>query len=634
MKRLLVLSCLLAVFIRTSYAQNSILDSLNNLLSQDLSDSLRGYVLDELSYQWYYNNLDSSLYYANQSVEVFQQINDQKGLARAYTDAAVAYHYKNEWDSAESHYLKAKSAHEASENQLGVAGSLNNLGVLLIDKGDFISAADQFLVSLKIKESLGDSAGMASGNANLGLIFRKQGNYENAIRYYMTSLDILLRLKKTQNLPTIYINIGSLYNFKNDFEEGLRYNKLGLAVSKDLNSTRYVGESYVNISDSFLGLNMPDSSVLYIGKAIGIFRANDDNVNLSRALNSAASLHLEKGEYRKALSYSKEVKELNSAGNLDLVVKNAFNLSKGYAGIGQMNNAYSALMDAYSAKDSLLDESLNDKISELTIQYESEKQERKILELERNQIETDLNLAQSRNQRNVFVLIAALVLGVSVLLLILYKVKSKSEAAIAKSLDEKETLLKEIHHRVKNNLQVVSSLLSMQSRFITDENALGAVNEGQTRVESMALIHQKLYQENNLSGVNARDYIEDLAEILKQSYSTSSDVVFEYDVDDLMIDVDTIIPIGLILNELICNSLKHAFPDAEEGLIKVGLKEEANELKLEISDNGIGSDLNPSDKSFGMVLIESLAMKLKATLQVDSKNGTSVALNISKYKLV
>ena len=615
-------------------AQTHVLDSLSKLLNQPITDSLKGYVLDELSYQWFYNNLDTSLYYANQSVAVFKEINNLEGLARAYTGVAVAYHYKNEWDSAEVNYLKSKETNEVAGDSVGIAGSLNNLGVLLMDKGDFKSAADQFLVSLKIKESLGDSAGMASGNANLGLIFRKQGNYESAIQYYMTSLDILLKLGRLQNLPTIYINIGSLYNFKNDFEKGLKYNQLGLKASKELNSSRYIGESFINISDSYQGLNVLDSSLFYIKEAIGMFRSNDDNVNLGRALNSAAGLHLKKNEYQTALKYSLEVKELNKAGKLDLVVKNNFNLAQEYAGLSRMNLAYSALMDAYSAKDSLLNESLNDKIAELTAQFESEKKERKILELQRNQIEADLDLAESRNQRNVFVLIAMLVLGISILLFVLYRVKARSASTIAKSLDEKETLLKEIHHRVKNNLQVVSSLLSMQSRFITDESALGAVNEGQTRVESMALIHQKLYQENNLSGVQAKEYIEDLADILKQSYETDTEIEFAYDIEDLMIDVDTIIPIGLILNELICNSLKHAFPKAEEGIIQIGLKEEADILKLEIRDNGIGSASAPSEKSFGMVLIESLALKLKATLHIDTQDGTSVTLDIGKYKLV
>lgn len=632
MKRVLILFYFLSTF--KVLGQNNVLDSLNGILNKELSDSLRGYVLDELSYHWFYDNLDSSLHYARKSIRVFKDINNLEGLSRAYTDAAVAYHYKNVWDSAEVNYLKAGEAHRTRNNPLGEAGSMNNLGVLFMDKGDYKSAADNFLTSLKIKEEYGDSVGLISGNANLGLIFRKQGNYENALKYYTTALNIALELNQKQRLPTLYINMGSMYNFMLDFESGLKYNRLGLAISSKLNSSRYIGESYVNISDSYLGMDATDSSLIYIQKAIDIFRKNTDNVNLARALNSAASLQIQKKNFTEALKNSLEVSELNSSNNLDLKVKNALNLAIEYQSLGNNKKAYDALMEAYTSKDSLLNESLNETIVNLTAQYETEQKERKILELERDKIESDLDLAQSRNQRNIFILVAALILGVSVLLFFLYRLKSRSEATIAKSLNEKETLLKEIHHRVKNNLQVVSSLLSMQSRFIKDKEALGAVNEGQARVESMALIHQKLYQENHLSGVKAREYIEDLADVLKQSYSTNEDVDFEYDVDDLTIDVDTIIPIGLILNELICNSLKHAFPEETEGLVTIRLKENDQQLQLEVKDNGVGSKGQVSDQSFGMVLIESLAMKLKATLHIASENGTSTILNIGKYKLV
>ncbi len=634
MKKILLIALIETALIAGSFAQNRALDSLNFLLKQDLSDSLRGYVLDELSYNWFYDNLDSSLFYAKKSVEVFKKINSDIGLTRAYTDLAVAYHYKNEWDSAEVNYIRAGDAHRTIENPLGEAGSLNNLGVLFMDKGDLKTAADNYLASLRIKEKWNDSTGMVSGNTNLGVIFRKQGNYEKALEYYSKALSLALKLELKNKLPTLYINIGSMYNYMERYEDGLRFNKLGLEISKQINSSRYIGNSYVNISDSFLGLEKPDSSLSYINSAVQIFRNNSDTVNLARALNSAATLQIKKENYNAALNHSREVQKLNLNHNLDLSVKNAFNLAIELSALNQNKLAYEKLLEAYSLKDSLLNESLNETISQLSAKYESEQKERKILELERDKIEADLNLSKSENTRNVILLVAALILGVSLLLYRLYRVKVKSEAAISKSLAEKETLLKEIHHRVKNNLQVVSSLLSMQSRFIKDEQALGAVNEGQTRVESMALIHQKLYQENNLSGVNVKEYIEDLAEVLRQSYTKDVDVDFEYQIDDLTIDVDTIIPIGLILNELICNSLKHAFPNQEEGKINVRLQEHDGELQLEVSDNGVGSNREVKEKSFGTVLIESLAMKLKASVEVNGVDGTSSLLRIKKYKLV
>lgn len=634
MKRTLWLMIIFLTHWRIAMAQTSEFDSLYRMLEEPMSDSLKGYVLDELSYVWFYYNLDSSLAYAQQSLWTFESIGLQHGIARAYTAVAVAYHYKNNWDSAEVNYQKSKLIKESRGDEVGVAGSLNNLGVLYMDKGDLEAAAHQFLTSLKLKENLGDSAGMASGNANLGLILRKQGNHEGALSYYTKALEILLQLNSKKSLPTIYLNIGSLYNYKLDYDSGLYYNRKTLDIARELNSVRYIGESYVNLSNSFLGLEALDSGIYYIDQAVQIFRSNADTVNLCKALIAASSIRFENKEYKSALDAALEVGKLNKDRNAELEVDYFYSLAKSYAGLGQMEKAYVSLLSAYSAKDSLLSESLNETIANLTAQYENEKKERQILALEKDKIEGDLNLSQSRNQRNLLLMSTALIFGISLLIYRLYRVKLKSERQIAKSLAEKETLLKEIHHRVKNNLQVVSSLLSMQSRFIKDEEALGAVNEGQSRVQSMALIHQKLYMENSLSGVKVKEYIEDLADILKESYHTDIDVDFEYDVDDLTIDVDTIIPIGLILNELICNALKHAFTADSEGLVSIKLHEKNDELVLEVSDNGVGSDGKSTGESFGAVLIESLASKLKARLEIMADKGTSTVLHITKYKLV
>ena len=189
---------------------------------------------------------------------------------------------------------------------------------------------------------------------------------------------------------------------------------------------------------------------------------------------------------------------------------------------------------------------------------------------------------------------------------------------------------------MKNNLQVISSLLSLQSRYIDDEKAQAAISEGQHRVKSMALIHQKLYQHENLLGIEAKDYIENLTASLRSAYNYTDDQVsVQYDISDLKIDVDTIIPIGLILNELISNSFKHAFPEGKEGEISIRLGEENEKLKLEVKDNGVGSKEPPSTSgSFGMRMINSLAMKLEASVNFDFSKGTSTVIEMSNYKLI
>lgn len=216
--------------------------------------------------------------------------------------------------------------------------------------------------------------------------------------------------------------------------------------------------------------------------------------------------------------------------------------------------------------------------------------------------------------------------------------KSKNEI-IQKSLDDKEILLKEIHHRVKNNLQVISGLLKWQSSFIEDSQALHAFNEGQNRVQSMAIIHQKLYQSENLTGIEMQDYISRLSQSLFHSYNIHPDKIkLTTDVKPINLDIDTVIPLGLILNELISNALKHAFPGDENGELTVRLSENASsgELMLSVQDNGVGMNeekTRAQRASFGWELVETLSKKLKAQLDVEQQEGTRINLRIKNYKV-
>ena len=168
-----------------------------------------------------------------------------------------------------------------------------------------------------------------------------------------------------------------------------------------------------------------------------------------------------------------------------------------------------------------------------------------------------------------------------------YRSKRKSEKELAQkneiiseALAEKELLLKEIHHRVKNNLQVISSLLYLQSDYIKDEKALSAIQEGRNRVQSMAIIHQNLYQEDNLTGIQVKDYFEKLTQSLFNSYKVQADQIeLQLDIEAINLDVDTVIPLGLVVNELITNSLKYAFPENQAGYLKIALRSRINLLQ-------------------------------------------------------
>ena len=312
---------------------------------------------------------------------------------------------------------------------------------------------------------------------------------------------------------------------------------------------------------------------------------------------------------------------------------------------GNMVGAVESLNNFIRAKDSLINQQQDEAMLDAMQKFETEKKDQEIALLSSENEIKDLKI-QSANRQRAFLITG--LLGLTVIASLIYwqlKSRKKNEALlkeknslISKSLKEKEILLGEIHHRVKNNLQFISSLLSLQSEHIKDINALDALRQGQDRVQSMALIHQNLYQEENFTGVAMKEYFEKLSQNLFDSYNISPDrISLHLNIDDLDLDVDTVVPLGLIVNELLSNSLKHAFPKNSTGTITVSLGEINDQLILSVSDNGIGMnalDVRQLNQSFGYRLIEAFKEQLEATVHIDGDEGTKVQLVIIDYKKV
>jgi two-component sensor histidine kinase/DNA-binding response OmpR family regulator len=214
----------------------------------------------------------------------------------------------------------------------------------------------------------------------------------------------------------------------------------------------------------------------------------------------------------------------------------------------------------------------------------------------------------------------------------------RAEEQLEVSLREKEVLLKEIHHRVKNNLQIITSLLNLQSGHIEDEQVREMFTESQNRVRSMALIHERLYQSPDLARVDLAGYVRNLATSLFHSYRSSAEAVaLKIDVQDVALGIDTAIPCGLILNELMSNVLKHAFPEGREGEIYVGLCSEEGQIMLTVGDDGIGfpADVDfRNTKSLGLQLVITMVEQLEGTIELDGKDGTTfkIAFVEPQYK--
>jgi two-component sensor histidine kinase len=210
-----------------------------------------------------------------------------------------------------------------------------------------------------------------------------------------------------------------------------------------------------------------------------------------------------------------------------------------------------------------------------------------------------------------------------------------TEAQLKELLSEKEILLQEIHHRVKNNLQIISSLLDLQSQYIEDKGMQEIFRTSQKRVKSMALIHEQLYQSKNFTKINFAEYLSDLTGYLLETYGINTDkITLKLNLDEINLNISTAITCGLIVNELVSNSLKYAFPNGAEGTIDISFSSDIDKTcTLIVRDNGIGFPKNlelKNIKSLGLQLVRLLANQLEATLELNGSAGTKVYLNFSE----
>ena len=214
--------------------------------------------------------------------------------------------------------------------------------------------------------------------------------------------------------------------------------------------------------------------------------------------------------------------------------------------------------------------------------------------------------------------------------------RKKAEEQIRSSLKEKEILLKEIHHRVKNNMQVISSLLHLQSRQVKDDKTQNIFTESQNRIKSMALVHERLYRSDNLAKIDFNNYIRNLIVTLYHSYNIDPNrIILDINVNNVFLSIDTAIPCGLIINEIITNSFKHAFPDNANGVINIEFFSKDERYHLIIKDNGVGLPeevKSDGSQSLGLFLISALIRQLTAELEIVRESGTKYTITFTEVK--
>ena len=472
--------------------------------------------------------------------------------------------------------------------------------------------------------------------------FNIQDPYENRANFYVLAdaylsmhnyekMDEYLQkwysLVKEKNLR---MDLGfALYSIHEHYDIAQMFEKASFFENEFYQFYAKTGENISNVPEHAFITISGDSAEEKIEKLLKYLPYHVENNRgplISKTNRHLGRLYLEIGKPAKALDHFQEAILRPSGISYEMQLYSIRGLSEAYSLTGQPEQALANINLFITLQDSFKNEQVLVQANELEAKYENEKKELQ-LEIKETQI-------QAKNGWLLFSAIAGLVvLTLAGFIFFLYRKLRSSNVTISTALREKETLLQEIHHRVKNNLQVISSLLSLQSKYVKDETAISALNEGQNRVESMALIHQNLYREDNITGVNMKNYIPLLADNIFNSYNIQGDQIkIEYEIDEVTLDVATVIPIGLVLNELISNALKYAFSEKEKGELKVSFLERQNTLLLKVADNGVGLGDKEVLPGFGTKLIKSFTRKLEGELNIYSENGTTVEILIKNYQ--
>lgn len=369
-------------------------------------------------------------------------------------------------------------------------------------------------------------------------------------------------------------------------------------------------------------------------------------ISAANSYNLIAKCFLELKKYDVARKYIDSAKVLISkTEELGPTLNNILTEAKYFKSIGNLNKA-SEYYDKYiQFKDSVQKVDNESKLINQQISFDLYQQENQLVQKEK-QIQQSKLLYEHEKTKRSYLLLGLIILALVIAFLIINNqlnkrrqselfIKNKhiiqQKTAIENALKEKEFLIKEIHHRVKNNLQIISSMLSLQSDVIENKEAKDVLQESRLRINSMSLIHQMLYAKNNMTDIAIAEYFKNLMAHIEKSYSLNNkNIQTHLNCQPLAIDLDTAIPLGLIVNELVTNSYKHAFTSNPNGLIDVSFHKSATGYTLIVSDNGLG--YVPEDgklQGLGMELIHMLVEQLGGSIVFTKNNGTTAVVNFN-----
>ncbi|MEC5165517.1 two-component sensor histidine kinase [Flavobacterium sp. PL11] len=662
-------SCLVTIFLlgfTCAFSQNNRVDSVqqlvkayelkNNGKQYTLKDSVKVKLLELLSDYTYNNQRGTSINYSKNAAALAAKIKFYNGVYTNTYNLGSNYSFSGDYLLSLNYLSQAAEAAKKLNSPSKMASVYNERGIVYSKMSNYSEAVRNALLALRYYEKSDNMQLYGNSLVNLGLLYKHQNKIELALTYYEKAIQAYQKLEgenATFSIAATYSNSAQAHLKAGHIDASIKALNQSQDYAAKINDTYLNAENNYALGMIYFNLKNYKSAEMQFLNALKGYNVMNDKSGVAKAKVRLGRTYFLQNQRNKGLQFNQEGLELAKKINHLEWQRDGY---KDRADMLFQNNNYK---EAYKNQalfkvinDSMFNANQEKKITELQMQYTFDKEQEKTKIVQFQKI-LNLNNEASRLRfiRNSAVILAGLFLTMfGVILFNFLKVKKQRKVIdlqqdelklqndrIQASLFEKEVLLKEIHHRVKNNLQIISSLLNIQAQNITDKNVLDSIKEGQSRVQAMSLIHQNLYQSQELDAINMEDYLRQLTIYLNEMYHNASEkIAIEVQAPQIYFDIDTAIPLGLIVNELVSNAFKYAFSDKNDKKITIRIESKNNtEHQLSVSDNGIGMPEDftiENSKSMGLNLVSILSRQLKGSVSYHYNNGTRFEISFKQLE--
>ncbi len=601
-KKVRKLSFTLCIFILSSITVTgqkiSRIDSLKNILKEELHDSIRYKHLDRISILYTQSDPDSSLHFATKALELATKNNFLEGQARSQNQLSIYFQNLGDYESALEYLHKSAKIFDAlGKPESGIA--YYNMSRLYNELKDFSNCLKYALLA---KDAFMDtSLEQYIGYVEIGLgeVYTHQKEYDKAKNALLRSKESALEYKDSMLLASSIANSADVAFAERNYRKAKQLQEEVLSLKQVSNDRYGLAEAWIQLAEKSMMLETSYAEIERIlNEALAIIEPNDFKTLKADAFELKARLNAKKNDYETAFAYQLRFQEASDS-------------------LVMMNN------------------DRNMKLAENKYQARAKQREIDILEQER----IIQNLRNDKQQLWLMVLsIGALI--ILMLAVVFYRRNKQAKQAnltiseqkntLEKTVQEKEVLVKEIHHRTKNNLYLIESLFDKQLALIKNEEAKKALKEGQGYLEAIRLIHKQMFLADETSlQVDMKSFLIDLSHYYNSVLKDiTNPIELTMDNDEVILDVNKAVPVSLAINELISNATKHAFPNREESrYINIEVEIERNDYIFNIRDNGRGYS-STGKEGGGLKLVRGLVKQVGGLLSLKSDNGTQASIKI------